>query len=138
MLFHFPFTENEKCAHCFTTHATSIVWDWPKDSCPSACCSGLNLEDSPFYGHGASFTDLKSLIEYKNEAIAENSNVTSAHLATAFKPLNLSDDDIDDIVAFLRDGLYDPDLERYVPDFILSGNCFPMNDANSQEDLGCN
>jgi cytochrome c peroxidase len=37
----------------------------------------------------------------------------------------------------LENGLYDPDLERYAPAYILSGNCFPNNDSQSRIDLGC-
>ena len=49
----------------------------------------------------------------------------------------MSENDIDDLVAFLENGLNDPDLERYAPDYILSGNCFPNNDPQSRIDLGC-
>ncbi|HFC00034.1 MAG TPA: hypothetical protein ENJ53_04435 [Phaeodactylibacter sp.] len=54
-----------------------------------------------------------------------------------FKPLGMSQSEIDDLVSFLENGLRDPDLERYAPDYVLSGNCFPNNDAQSKIDLGC-
>jgi cytochrome c peroxidase len=41
-------------------------------------------------------------------------------------------------VDFIENALYDPYLERYVPDQVLSGNCFPNADAQSRLDLGCN
>ena len=28
-------------------------------------------------------------------------------------------------------------MERYMPDAVLSGNCFPNNDEQSQLDMGC-
>jgi cytochrome c peroxidase len=52
-------------------------------------------------------------------------------------PQNLSEKEIEDLVAFLKNGLYDPDLIRYQPESIPSGQCFPNNDPVSREDLGC-
>ena len=40
-----------------------------------------NLRDSPFYGHGGSFTSLREVVEYKNEAVKENANVPDGQLA---------------------------------------------------------
>ncbi len=97
-----------------------------------------NLADSPFYGHGASFTSLRDVVAYKNEAVAENPNVPTSQLAEAFKPLNLTPQEIDDITAFLETALRDPNLQRYEPQHILSGQCFPNNDPQSRQDLGCN
>jgi len=96
-----------------------------------------NLADSPFYGHGASFTSLKKLVEYKNMAIKENPNVPDEYLDKNFTPLGLSNVEIDQLVEFLKKSLYDPSLERYVPKAIPSGNCFPNNDKVSVEHLGC-
>lgn len=96
-----------------------------------------NLADSPFYGHGASFTSLKKLVEYKNEAIKENPKVPDDMLDENFKPLGLSDFEIDELVEFLEKALYDPNLDRYVPKAIPSGNCFPNNDDVSVDELGC-
>ena len=96
-----------------------------------------NLKDSPFYGHGASFRDLRSLIQYKNEAIAENPLVSEAQLADDFIPLGLTATEIDAITIFLEDALHDPNLGRYEPDELLSGQCFPNADTESSQDLGC-
>jgi cytochrome c peroxidase len=76
-------------------------------------------------------------VEYKNNGVAENANVPTTQLATEFTPQNLSEDQIDDLVAFLENGLKDPDLFRYQPSSVASGNCFPNNDEMSQIDLGC-
>ena len=50
---------------------------------------------------------------------------------------HLSDEEIEDLVNFIENGLYDPDLFRYVPDVLPSGNCFPNADILSQIDQGC-
>ena len=97
-----------------------------------------NLKGLTFFGHGASFSSIKEVIEYKNKAIAENGNVPTATLSSGFKPLGLTDAEIDKIVDFIEYGLYDPNLDRYVPSSLPSGNCFPNNDVISQVDLGCN
>jgi cytochrome c peroxidase len=97
-----------------------------------------NLKDSPFYGHGASFRSIYEVLAYKNEAVAQNDRVPRENLDVAFQPLGLSDQDIRDLTAFLSESLYDPNLSRYVPTSVLSGQCFPNNDPQSQEDRNCN
>ena len=96
-----------------------------------------NLVDSPFYGHGGTFRNLRDVIRYKNEAVPENPEVPEVRLSPLFRPLELSEAEIDDLVAFLRTGLYDAELERYVPESLPSGNCFPNNDPISRVDVGC-
>lgn len=96
-----------------------------------------NLKDSPFYGHGGSFQSVREVIEYKNEAQAENPNVPESALDRKFAPLGLSPDEVEAITIFLEDGLYDPDLLRHVPAALRSGFCFPNNDFRSRQDLGC-
>lgn len=97
-----------------------------------------NLADSPFYGHGSSFRTIREVIEYKNAAQKENPNVPDSALAPEFTPLNLTAAEIDDLTAFIENALRDPDLQRYQPIGVLSGNCFPDNDPQSRIDLGCN
>jgi cytochrome c peroxidase len=97
-----------------------------------------NMKDSPFYGHGASFRSIRDVVEYKNQANPENQNVPASQLAEDFVPLNLTDQQVDDITAFLKFSLYDPYLDRYVPESLPSGNCFPFNDPIARVDLGCN
>ncbi len=96
-----------------------------------------NLKDSPFLGHGGNFRTIRSVVAYKNEAQAENAKVPISNLDPAFKPLNLSDAEINDLTAFISNALYDPNLRRYLPDHLPSNNCFPVNDSQSQLDLGC-
>jgi len=97
-----------------------------------------NLKDSPFYGHGSSFRNIREVIAYKNKAEAENEQVPASQLSEHFKPLELSDSEIDDITAFIENALRDPNLNRYVPNSVASGMCFPNNDEISRGDLGCN
>ena len=96
-----------------------------------------NLKDTPFYFHGSSKTTLEDVVKYFNDAVPENANVPESQIPAIFKPLGLSQSDIDDLVAFLDNGLHDPDLKRYEPSYVLSGNCFPNNDEQSKIDLGC-
>ncbi|MEZ4986743.1 MAG: cytochrome c peroxidase [Saprospiraceae bacterium] len=97
-----------------------------------------NLKDSPFYGHGASLRTLRDVVVYKNRAVKENPRVSDVYLSPLFAPLGLSASEIDDLTAFLTWSLHDPNLKRYEPDYLLSGQCFPSNDPQSSEDLGCN
>lgn len=96
-----------------------------------------NLADSPFYGHGASFTSVREVVEYKNAGQAENNAVPDTQLTNELKPLHLSQEDIEDLTVFLERSLRDPDLKRYQPEALPTGNCFPNNDETSKADLGC-
>lgn len=96
-----------------------------------------NLKDSPFYGHGGSITRLRDVVSYKNKAIPENELVPVSQLAAGFAPLGLMESEIDAITEFLTEALYDPNLERYVPENVLSGFCFPNNDTLSRNEQGC-
>ena len=96
-----------------------------------------NMGDSPFYFHGSSKRSLWALVEYFNNGRPENSNVPESQIAKEFHPLNMDTKEIEALVAFLENGLRDPNIQRYVPDNVLSGNCFPNNDRQSKSDLGC-
>lgn len=96
-----------------------------------------NTLDMPFFFHGSSHTSLESVIEYFNNGVAENPRVPTGQLSDFFHPLNLTQEEMDDLRAFVGEALYDPDLERYVPEEVLSGNCFPNNDPLSRTDIGC-
>ena len=96
-----------------------------------------NLKDSPFFGHGGTYHSVKEVIEYKNEAVSDNPIVPDTQLSPMFIPLDLTEDEINQLVDFIENGLYDPDLMRYVPDEVNSGNCIPNNDEMSSNDQGC-
>ena len=95
-----------------------------------------NLVDSPFYGHGGNFRSVREIVEYKNAAIPQNAEVPAGQLATEFVPLGLSADEVSDLVAFIEGALYDPDLKRYQPRSIPSGNCPISNDVRTRSENG--
>jgi cytochrome c peroxidase len=95
-----------------------------------------NLIDSPFYGHGASFGSILEILKYKNEAKPQNAKVNPEMISLGFKPLNLSDEELTQLEAFIKNGLYDKSLHRYVPAKLPSGLAFPNNDKKSRIDLG--
>ncbi len=95
-----------------------------------------NLDDAPMCGHGASMT-LEEIIAYKSKGVPENPNVPKERLAPNFTPLNLTGLEQSMLVEFIKVGLYDPNLSRYTPASVISGNCFPVNDEVSKRDMGC-
>jgi len=96
-----------------------------------------NVKDMPFYFHGSSKQDLREVVEYFNDGVIENQRVPARNVSDFFHPLNLSEQEITDLTDFLAEGLYDANLQRYVPEEVLSGNCFPNSDERSRADMGC-
>lgn len=96
-----------------------------------------SMRSSPFYGHGASMRTLREVVAYKNDAVAENSRVPTGALSPGFRPLELTEAEIDDLTAFLSNGLHDARLRRYEPDGLPSGQCFPNHDEQTRRDIGC-
>ncbi len=97
-----------------------------------------NLKDVGFLGHGGSFNSVKEVISYKNNAQAENQNVPKEKLSSQFKPLGLSDQEVNQLAEFVWNALHDDNLDRYVPESLPTGNCFPNADEASKSDMGCN
>lgn len=95
-----------------------------------------NLKDYVSFFHGSSKTSIEDVVEFKVTAKSENPLVPDQKIALA--PKDLTDEEKANLVEFLRYGLYDGNMERYMPESVLSGNCFPNNDEQSQEDMGCN
>ncbi len=96
-----------------------------------------NLKNSPFYFHGSSKNSIRSVVEYFNEGKKENANVPSQNISGFFHPLDLSYEEVTSITRFLENSLYDENLSRYMPEEVLSGNCFPNNDILSRVQMGC-
>ena len=96
-----------------------------------------NLIDTTVFGHGGSFTSVEDVVRYKVAAVPQHPQVETTDVDYRFVPLDLSEEDISNLIAFLEQSLYDPDLMRYVPDTLPSGNCVTNNDQQSQDDLGC-
>ncbi len=109
----------------------------PKDNFKFRTPQLYNLKDSPFLGHGGSYKSVREVIEYKNLAKADQPEVQQGQLSPAFVGLNLSAEEINQLTDFIENGLYDPNLRRFVPDVLPSNNCFPNNDQQSKMDLGC-
>ena len=95
-----------------------------------------NLKDSPFYGHGGTFYSLTEVIDYKVQGLPAKAGA-SASLDADFQPLELTETEQAALLEFLEDALHDGHLDRYVPDALPSGHCFPNNDPQSSMDLGC-
>lgn len=96
-----------------------------------------NLKDLNFLGHGGSLTSVREVIEYKNNAITENSEVPQNRLSSEFEPLNMTAEEFDQLTAFVENSLYDDHLERFVPESLPTGQCFPNADSASKADIGC-
>ncbi|MCC3528022.1 MULTISPECIES: cytochrome-c peroxidase [unclassified Microcoleus] len=97
-----------------------------------------NLGDSSPYGHGASFQSLREVVEYFNLGEPQKLEALYAgNISPLFLPLRLKKQQVDDLTAFLETGLRDPNLTRYLPARIPSGQCFPNNDAISRKQLNC-
>jgi len=71
------------------------------------------------------------------KAQSENSAVANADLSPLFKPVDLTEEEINYLIDFLENALFDPNTNRFVPDEVLSGYCFPHNDPQAREDMGC-
>lgn len=96
-----------------------------------------NMKDSPFYFHGSSRHSLRAVVDYFSAGEPANKRVPASQISPYFHPLQLSETEKAALVEFLEHSLYDPNLERFVPQEVLSGNCFPNNDPLSREQLGC-
>lgn len=80
---------------------------------------------------------IRKVIEYKNLAIPENTDVPLEQLAFGFVPLSLTQTEIDDLTAFVKNSLHDPNLMRYQPAEVNSGKCIPVSDPLASNQLGC-
>ncbi len=94
-----------------------------------------NLAQYKTFFHGSSKTSIEDVLDYKITARSEHPNVDDSEVA--LNPLNLSEAEKKDLVNFLRNGLFDGRMSRYVPEAVPSGNCLPNNDDKSKADLGC-
>lgn len=96
-----------------------------------------NLQGTPFYFHGSSKRSLEEVVDYFDKAIPENPDVPLGQIATEFKPLNLTEEEKADLVAFLRFSLQDQTVEKFMPAALPSGNCYPNADDISRREIGC-
>lgn len=96
-----------------------------------------NLKEYVSYFHGSSKSSLEDVLEFKLKAAPENPFVSDEQLSPYFNPVDLSNEEKQQLLDFLKNGLKDPNIERYAPESVLSGNCFPNNDPISINDIGC-
>ncbi len=96
-----------------------------------------NLFGNDHFFHGASHPDIESVVRYFNDAEIDNDRVPSDHVSPFFTPLGLTESEISDLTTFIEKALYDHELDRFVPEELPSGNCFPNADFQSLSDLGC-
>lgn len=80
---------------------------------------------------------MREVIAYKNRAEAENPRVPARYLSDEFRPLGLTEAEVDALTAFIEEGLFDPGLDRYTPAAVPSGQCFPNHDAVARAETGC-
>ena len=95
-----------------------------------------NLKQYKTFFHGSSKRSIEEVVDFKIAAVSENSNVPTSDVP--LRPLTLTATEKADLINFLTSGLFDAQMQRHVPEEVLSGNCLPNNDAKSKEDLGCN
>lgn len=95
-----------------------------------------NLKDTNVFGHGASFESVRDVVAYKNAGVPQKV-LPAGVLDPRFQPLGLTEEEIDHLVMFLEDALYDPDLSRYVPASLPTGACLVVGDDESRDDVGC-
>lgn len=93
-----------------------------------------NLAGSGPFFHGGSAATVEDVIRYKNEAVPDQQFET---LSPLFVPLGLTEQEIDDLTAFLTDALHDPDMKRFSATSVPSGQCVPNDDLPSRYDTGC-
>ena len=96
-----------------------------------------NLIDTEVFGHGASFTSVEEVVRYKVAAIPQHPQVEITDLDYRFTPVDLTEEEITNLIEFLEKSLHDADLMRYVPESLPSGNCPINNDEESRQELGC-
>jgi cytochrome c peroxidase len=90
-----------------------------------------NLADATHFGHGATFTSILEIIEYKNQAKTQSQEIHAAQLSNLFEPLSLTKQEKDYLVLFISTSLYDNQLVRYLPLKVPSGKPFPVSDLES-------
>jgi len=95
-----------------------------------------NLQSYETFFHGSSKNSIAEAIDFKIAAQTENPKVAQDKISIS--PLSLSSQERLDLIDFLENALYDGQMERYVPNEVRSGYCFPNNDPQARIDLGCN
>lgn len=77
-----------------------------------------NITETAPYMHNGQHETLREVMNYYNKGKAEQKGIGNVH--PKIKPLNLSEKEMTDIIAFLR-SLTDPDYDRQIPQQVPSG-----------------
>jgi cytochrome c peroxidase len=96
-----------------------------------------NMKNAPVFFHGSSKNSLEEVVDYKLAATSENANVTNDMLSPLFEPVTLTAQEKAQLIQFLKNALHDPNINRFVPESVGSGMCFPNNDPISKAQMGC-
>jgi cytochrome c peroxidase len=90
-----------------------------------------NLADTTVFGHGASFTSVRRVLLYKNQAVPQVAGIED-HLDNRFTPLGLTSLELGDLERFITQALYDANLKRYQPQSVPSGECIIVDPLTTQ------
>ncbi|MBX2838364.1 MAG: cytochrome-c peroxidase [Gammaproteobacteria bacterium] len=90
-----------------------------------------NLADADVYGHGASFRSVRDVLDYKNRGVPQAA-IPLRFLDSRFGSLNLAPSEVDDLELFLLNALRDPELLRYQPASVPSGQCVVVDDSSAR------
>ena len=94
-----------------------------------------NLKDYVTFFHGSSKNSIEEVVDFKLKAESENPNIPNERMDLYAR--TLTDNERSQLIDFLTNALYDDNMNRYAPESILSGYCFPNNDELSRKHLGC-
>lgn len=79
-----------------------------------------NISQTGPYSHSGMYATLRDMVEHMASGTSDNANITSSMLDVDFTPRNLSDTEIDQLVAFLE-GLTDDNYDKIIPTSVPSG-----------------
>ena len=79
-----------------------------------------NVEITGPYMHNGMLANLRDVVEFMNEGVTGNENVLSGMLDPEMKPLGLTANEMDAIVAFMK-SLTDSNFDRTIPQVVPSG-----------------
>ncbi len=72
------------------------------------------------YMHNGIFDTLREAVEFQNRGVSENANVPSGMLDVDFKPKDLTDSEMEELISFLE-SLTDTDFDKTIPASVPSG-----------------
>jgi cytochrome c peroxidase len=73
------------------------------------------------YMHNGTIATLREVVEFYNRALPDNPNVSAQQMSIKIKPLNLDDEEIDAVVAFLEALTDNETFDKTIPQSVPSG-----------------